>query len=50
MDFNRRALTVFFVHLPDEDGKIVHWPPPPKEGEFVQKLESNIRLLVIQLG
>ena len=33
----------------DEAGRIVHWPPPPpatsssspKEGEFVQKLESN---------
>jgi hypothetical protein len=31
-----------FVEISDEDGKIVHWPPPPKEGEFVQKLESNI--------
>ena len=31
---------VTFLQLPDE-GKIVHWPPPPKEGEIVQILESS---------
>ena len=49
-----------FLHLPDEDGKIVHWPPPPKTEvtrttsagesvEVVQNLESNneSRLVVV---
>ena len=36
----------FAISVDETVTRIVHWPPPPpspKEGEFVQKLESNTK-------